>query len=404
MEPIVLTEPRDGHHPISVSDGRGLRELREDLRPGLPLAIDTERASGFRYDDRAFLIQLKQESIGTFLIDPIEIHSQLGTTLQPIFGECPWILHAAVSDLPSLNELGLHPTELFDTEIAGRFLGYDHVNLAAISERVLGYRLKKGHGAENWSRRPLPRSWLRYAALDVELLIDLAEALTELLSAEGKLEWAQQEFDELVTHPPVTVAKTFRSLPAMGRMRPKNLQVARALWNHRDRLARDRDLAPGRILPNQTMKELALTLPVNVHQTAEILRRHTRSDRRASMWFRVINLALKEPRDRWPQPQQKDGVPPKNLWKSHYPQAHDAYHAVHTALEDLGTELSVDPVLLASGNVLRELVWRRVMEGENLDVDAFLQEQGAREWQRTNVGPVLQATLDVFPSAPHSAS
>src|SRR5689334_2877653 len=152
-----------------------------------PVAIDAERASGYRYSARAYLIQLRREGAGTHLIDPTAFE-----TIQPLIDALEgteWILHAATQDLPCLNEIGLHPTALFDTELAGRLLGYPRVGLGTLVETVLGQRLAKEHSAADWSTRPLPRPWLEYAALDVEVLVELRDALeTELVEA-GKDEW-----------------------------------------------------------------------------------------------------------------------------------------------------------------------------------------------------------------------
>ena len=89
------------------------------------------------------------------------------------------------------------PTRLFDTELAGRLAGFPRVGLGAMVESVLGFVLEKGHSAVDWSTRPLPEPWLRYAALDVELLVDLRDALEKELDRQGKLEWARQEFDAI---------------------------------------------------------------------------------------------------------------------------------------------------------------------------------------------------------------
>ena len=58
------------------------------------------------------------------------------------------------------------------------------------SRSVLGFALEKGHSAADWSTRPLPEPWLRYAALDVEVLVELRDALADVLAEQGKLEWA----------------------------------------------------------------------------------------------------------------------------------------------------------------------------------------------------------------------
>ena len=86
------------------------------------------------------------------------------------------------------------PRQLFDTELAGRILGLPRVGLAAVVEHYLGLSLAKEHSAVDWSTRPLPEPWLRYAALDVEVLDELRNLMGVDLAAQGKSEWARQEF------------------------------------------------------------------------------------------------------------------------------------------------------------------------------------------------------------------
>ena len=72
---------------------------------------------------------------------------------------CEVVLHAASQDLPCLAELGYRPRHLFDTELAGRLLGFPRVGLGVLVETVLGWTLEKGHAAADWSTRPLPTEW-----------------------------------------------------------------------------------------------------------------------------------------------------------------------------------------------------------------------------------------------------
>ena len=143
--------------------------------------MDAERASGFRYSNRAYLVQIRRAGAGTVLIDPVSHGGDSVEVLAPVaevLADDEWVLHAADQDLPCLAEIGIRPSALYDTELAGRLANYDRVNLAAMVQRLLGLQLTKGHGAADWSKRPLPEEWLNYAALDVEVLVDLREALS----------------------------------------------------------------------------------------------------------------------------------------------------------------------------------------------------------------------------------
>ena len=159
-----------------ITDAAGLADAVSKLAAGSgPVAVDVERASGFRYSQRAYLVQVFRRGSGVFLFDPPAVGDF--ATLQEAIGDEEWVLHAASQDLPSLRELGLEPVIMFDTELAARLLGHARVGLGAVVEDTLGIVLAKAHSASDWSTRPLPQSWLEYAALDVEHLVDVRDAL-----------------------------------------------------------------------------------------------------------------------------------------------------------------------------------------------------------------------------------
>lgn len=165
-----------------------------------PVAVDVERASGFRYSQRAYLVQVFRRGAGVFLFDPPAIGDF--APLQAAIGDIEWVFHAASQDLPSLRELELEPPTIFDTELASRLLGHERVGLAAVVEDTLGITLKKEHSAADWSTRPLPDSWLDYAALDVLHLIDVRDVIAAELEEQEKTEFAAQEFAATLAQPP----------------------------------------------------------------------------------------------------------------------------------------------------------------------------------------------------------
>ena len=293
---VPLLEPRDGV-PAVVTTGEALARATRALAGGSgPVAVDAERASGFRYGQRAFLVQFRRREAGTVLVDPVTCPdlSGLDTALAPAEA----VLHAAGQDLPCLAELGYRPRTLFDTELAGRLLGYPRVGLAALVDEVLGLRLAKGHGAEDWSTRPLPAEWLHYAALDVEVLVELRDALAGELEEQGKAEWAREEFAAvLAARPPGPRPDPWRRTSGIHRVRSRRgLAVVRELWLGRDAIARRRDVSPGRVLPDAAIVEAARALPSNADElmavpgfTGRGARRHVRN------WVAAVRRAQAEP-------------------------------------------------------------------------------------------------------------
>ena len=264
----VLHAPEDGV-PHVVTDEHELDEVADAIASGEgPVAIDAERASGYRYGQRAYLVQLKREGSGLWLIDPIALPDL--TPVAEAIGDAEWILHAATQDLACLAEVGLRPRQLFDTELAGRLLGLPRVGLAAVLEHYLGISLAKEHSAVDWSTRPLPEPWLRYAALDVEVLGELRNLMGADLWQQGKSEWAREEFEALLDWTPQVRPEPWRRTSGINKVRTRRgLAVVRELWETRDAIAAERDISPGRLIPDPVLVEIALAEP---HTPADLPR------------------------------------------------------------------------------------------------------------------------------------
>jgi ribonuclease D len=396
--PVPLTEPRDGV-PEPITDPAELARAVEVLSAGSgPVAIDAERASGYRYGQRAYLVQLRREDVGTLLVDPRALPdlSSLGAA---IAGE-EWVLHAASQDLPCLRELGLQPRTVFDTELAGRLLGYPKVGLGPIVEQVLGLSLEKGHSAADWSTRPLPEPWLRYAALDVEVLVELRDALAADLVEQGKVEWAEQEFAAVVAAPPPPPrVDPWRRTSGLHRVRKRRqLAVVRALWERRDEVAQRRDIAPGRVLPDAAIVGAALAEPRTEADLTALPVWGGRSLRRQTQtWLPAILAALELPDSELPDLKTPhEGPPPARSWPEREPTAAARLSAARTAVAAVADEHRLPVENLLAPDTVRRLCWDPP-GGPAPDADTiadFLRAHGARPWQVHLTAPVLHRALD----------
>jgi ribonuclease D len=381
---VLLTEPAEGT-PDVVETFEALREASDALAAGHgPIAVDTERASGYRYSQRAYLVQVRREGAGTVLLDPVALDDRIDPFIDAL-ADTEWVLHAASQDLPCLAELGLHPARLFDTELAGRLAGFERVALGTLVELLLGYHLEKGHGAADWSRRPLPQDWLDYAALDVELLIPLRNALEEELAAQGKLEWALEEFEALRTAPPAPPrAEPWRRTSGIHRVRsPRGLAAVRALWEARDSLARQRDIAPGRVLPDSSIVQAAVAAPTTEEELLALPVFRGRAQRRiADVWLRALRTAAKLPKTELPDPSPPhDGPPPPNRWGDRDPAAAARLAAVRAALATIAEAHKLPVENLLQPDLVRRTCWRPPADLSPSSVASTLRDGGAREWQ-----------------------
>ncbi|AHI00171.1 ribonuclease D [Kutzneria viridogrisea] len=387
-----------------VSDPTTLRRAAAALSGGTgPVAVDTERASGYRYSQRAYLVQLRREGAGTVLVDPVALSGRIDPLAEALEGT-EWVLHAASQDLPCLAELGLRPTVLFDTELAGRLAGFDRVALGAMVERLLGYRLEKGHGAADWSRRPLPEDWLTYAALDVELLVPLRDVLERELTAQGKLDWALQEFEAVRTAPlSKPRAEPWRRTSGIHRLRnPRQLAAVRALWEARDGLARQRDIAPGRVLPDSAIIDAAVNDPATEPELLALPVFRGRSQRRsARVWSEALAAARELTRKELPEVSPPhDGPPPPNRWSDRDPDAAARLAAVRAALTGIADRLRMPVENLLLPDLVRRTCWEPPADLGVASVTEVLRAGNARPWQvELAAGPLSEALRTTAASA-----
>ncbi|GHE08001.1 ribonuclease D [Klenkia taihuensis] len=380
---VPLLAPRDGLPPV-IETSTALVDYAAALAAGSgPVAVDAERASGYRYGQKAYLVQLRRAGSGTGLVDPVPLPDL--SPVQASIGDVEWVLHAANQDLPCLAEIGLVPARLFDTELAARLAGLPRVGLGAVVESLLGYTLQKGHSAADWSTRPLPTDWLVYAALDVEVLVELRDALAAILEEQGKTEWARQEFEAiLAAGPPAPRVDPWRRTSGMHSLRSRRqLALLRALWEARDLLARRRDVAPGRVLPDSAMVAAVAADPATVEALADLPVFRGRSNRKiAGTWFGALQKGRAVPEDQLPPHSLPgDGPPPVNRWADRDPDADKRLKAARAGLAALAEQWSVPVENLLSPDLVRRLMWSPPAEVTPGTVADALRAGGARQWQ-----------------------
>jgi len=395
--PVALTMPADGV-PDVIATPEALAEACDRFAAATgPVAADAERASGFRYGQATYLAQFKREDAGIALIDTDALPdlSAFGEAL----GDAEWIFHAASQDLPGMRDLGMVPARVFDTELAARLLGWPKVGLAAVVEQELGLVLAKEHSAQDWSTRPLPHDWLVYAALDVEVLLELRDGLQAHLSAAGKLEWAHQEFEAVRVAPPAEPREDpWRRTTGSAAIRdPRGLAIVKALWEERDREARRRDTSPGRVLRDQAIVAAAQARPTSLEALLEVREWASKGTRRrAPQYYPAIAEAMALPDSGLPARRgpSGDGPPQPRMWKDKRPDAHNRLTAAKAGITELVELLSIPAENLLQPDALRRACWEYPGGGEGW-IRGFLAGRSARPWQIDLTAPVLAAAFDV---------
>lgn len=376
-----------------ISDVDEFRAACAALAAGTgPVAVDVERASGFRYSQRAYLVQVFRRNAGVFLFDPPELGDF--SPLQEAIGETEWVFHAASQDLPSLRELHLEPPSIFDTELASRLLGHERVGLAAVVEDTLGITLKKEHSASDWSTRPLPDSWLDYAALDVLHLIDVRDALVAELEEQEKTEFAAEEFAATLTRLPKPPREDpWRRLSGLHQVRgARNLAVARSLWQAREAFAQEQDVSPGRLVPDRSLVAAVMANPQSKQALAGVKEFQGRASRtQLDRWWQAIvdGRATEElPRERVPS----DTLPPPRAWSDRNPEADARLKAARPVVEAVAEELGMPTENLLTPEFLRRVAWDAPGETAE-DIGAALSALGARPWQIAQTSQKIAAAF-----------
>lgn len=397
-EPRVIThtQPDDGTPSVTLTQADVDAALAA-LRGGSgPLAVDAERASGYRYSQRAYLLQFTRDDAPIVLLDPTT-DADLSEFIA-FANETPWILHAATQDLPCLRERGFAPVSVFDSELAAKVLGRPRVGLAALLEQELGVVLAKEHSAVDWSTRPLPEDWLAYAALDVEFLVQLHEQLHAALEASGRRDWYEQERALLLAfHGPEPREEPWRRVSGIHALRePRRLAIVRALWNARDARARELDVSSGRVLHDSVIVDIARAMPTSQRALEAMRPVHSRNARKdPAYWWQAVELALACAESELPKRTVAEGaIPPPRNWPQRNPAAADRWETVRPAVLARAEALTLAPEVLVSPEVIRVLCW----SGFERDLDAdtvaqLLAAEGCRPWQVEQLTPAVTAAL-----------
>ena len=395
-----------GGVPALIDTHIAFEEALAQLAQGAgPFAVDAERASGFRYSARAYLIQIKRDGGGLHLIDPIAFGPghPLMASLNDLLNTDEVILHASTQDLPCLRELGINPKRLFDTELGGRIAGLPRVGLGPLLESLMGISLAKEHSAADWSVRPLPQEWLTYAALDVELLVQLRNKVESLLIDAKKDAWAKEEFASILLAPPAPPrVDPWRRTSGMHKIKRRDqLAIIRELWLARDEIAKNQDIAGGKLLNDSAIVEIALNPPTNKKEFEKVLRPlglRARWLENIKIWLDAVARAVALPESQWPAMRTNaDTLPPIKLWRDKFPQKFAPLSHARAGIEKIAEENSIPVENLMTPEIVRRICWSPPAGATDQSspqlVREYLLALGARSWQVDLVGQVITDAL-----------
>ena len=310
--------PLDGYQLIE--DRNALAGFIQKAGEAQMIAVDIEGDSMFHFQEKVCLIQMAANGY-TAVIDPLAVQDLSG--LKPLLESdaiCK-VIHGADYDVRSLyRDFGLAIENLFDTQLASMYMGWQETSLEAVVARRFGVELDKRCQKKDWSRRPLPEEMATYAAADVDHLIPLAKILMRELDRKGRLQWVLEECRLLSRVRPSENgdAPLFMKFKGAGRLESRQLAALEALLQLRNAIARQKDRPLFKVIGNATLKKIAVSQPTSLQQLKET---SEMSAKQIEMYGNAVMEALRNARQvpeeelpRYPKqrsPRISSRVPPR---------------------------------------------------------------------------------------------
>ncbi|MCJ7539939.1 MAG: ribonuclease D, partial [Desulfobacterales bacterium] len=297
-----------------------LEKMVRSVEKEKAVAVDLEADSMYHYQEKVCLIQIATEKISV-VIDPLAIKDL--SPLKPFFSnpDIQKIFHGADYDVRSLyRDFKIRINNLFDTELASRFLGIKETGLQAVLKTFFNVNVDKKYQKKDWSKRPLPREMMAYASKDVMYLLPLARILIDKLKKIDRMTWVLEECEDLSNVRPVlsNEAPLFMKFKGAGRLKSRSLAVLEALLQFRKRVAEEKDRPFFKIIGNESMMKIVTARPVTLRRLKNI---KALSNRQISMYgselTKVVAKTLKISESELPvfpskrSPALPNGVPAK---------------------------------------------------------------------------------------------
>jgi ribonuclease D len=361
-----------------ITSAHELSETAESLMSEHAVAVDLEADSMHHFEEKVCLIQMATKK-SCFIIDPLAIKDM--SSLAPLFSRSGIVkvFHGADYDMRCLyRDFHISVANLFDTELAARFLGYDATSLEAVLAKHFNVELDKKFQKKDWSVRPLPDEMIDYAANDVRYLVTLYEEMKNLLEKKGRMQWVRQHCKEIAGVRPAPgndQTPLFAKVKGAGKLDPESLLVLEALLEFRLGIARKKDRPAFKILGNKTLLELARSKPKNMDQ---LIKTGTLSPKQIQMYgkaiLKAIDSVLGLPKKKWPRYPKKKSKP--------------VSAAVSRRIKELkqwrqqkAGELEIDPYLIVSKNAMKQLAENP--PGSLKELDAI---EDLKKWQKDMFG------------------
>ena len=367
-----------------IDSSSKLANLVSRIENETAIGVDVEADSMYHFKEKVCLIQMATAGINV-VIDPLVIKSL--SALKPIFKSkaIQKIFHGADYDVRSLyRDFKININNLFDTELASRFLGFPETGLEAVLKKKFAIALDKKFQRKDWSRRPLPREMMAYAAEDARYLLPLAQDLTAELKNKGRFSWVHEECEILSKVRPNTNESEplYIHFKGAGKLNPRSLAILEALLQCRRQIARKKDRPLFRIIGSRSLLDLAEARPTNMKQLEKT---GTLSPKQIGMYGRqvlgAINGALIIPSKKLP-------VYPRRKAPRVSGAAAERVKSLRKWRDGQAKELAMDPSLILTKSLISTLAVQRPMKLSDLS-----RIKEIKKWQISEFGRELVEIL-----------
>jgi ribonuclease D len=377
--------PTADPHYVLIETSAAFQKLLTALRSAERFAIDIEGDSLYHYFEKVCLIQISTDS-STFILDPLALQDLDGFSQVTAEAGVEKVLHAAAYDVSCLRrDYKCSFANVFDTHLAAQLMGYGQLGLSALLQAHLGVVHSKRRQRDDWSRRPLKREQLNYAAMDTHHLLELRDVLEEQLREKGRLSWAREEFDciaEMEFPEKDFDPQGFRRIRGYRDLSPQQQLVLRSLFLLRDRYAREMDSPPFKVMNDFVLVELARHPPISHH---ELSKRRGISRRLAHRFGQEICRTIEQAQKEDPRAIHLAPRPPG---KSISKEARELVEKLKKWRQTKSEELELSVGVTFPGNLLETIA-----SSPPADYDALANIRGMRRWRIQEFG---QEVLEVI--------
>jgi len=365
----------------TISDlKKALKSIETEKRVGFDLEAD----SMYHFSEKVCLLQVASKNTA-FAIDTLKLNDL--SPLKPLFlnKDIIKVFHGADYDVRSLfRDFGIEIRNLFDTELASRFLGIKETGLEAVLRNRFDLKLEKKYQKKDWSERPLSPDMLNYALNDVRHLVLLSEILEKELVDAGRLDWVKEECDILCKVRPSddNGEPLFLKFKGAGKLKPGTLAVLEALLQFRKETARKKDRPPFKIMGNDSILKLAETKPDSLEKIRDT---DALSQKQADIYgrdiVRIIGRAVRMPENMLP-------VYPRERFLRVSESDSKRIEALKKWREKKAVKLKMDPGLLFNNSLINVVGVKNPATYEEMDAIS-----GIKNWQKRELGDEIVSVL-----------